>query len=58
MNLETCNSKVTTDYLELYNLQTLIHTYWILAFQVYPVWDWLRTLPYPTFEYSTKYVRT
>ena len=29
------------DYLELYNPQTLIHMYWILAYQVYPVWDLL-----------------
>lgn len=29
------------DYLELYNPQTLIHKYWILAYQVYPVWDLL-----------------
>ena len=35
-----CKYKVTIDYLELYNLQTLIHMYWILAYQVYPVWDW------------------
>lgn len=57
---DTCtyNSIVTTDYQELCNLQTLIHMYWILAYQVYPVWDWLRTLPYPTFGYYTNHVRT
>ena len=52
-----CKYKVTIDYLELYNLQTLIHMYWILAYQVYPVWDWLRTLPFPAFGYYTKHFR-